>query len=105
MYTLLLAVGVLGVARTAEAAGVLAVFVAGLTYNRFAGSSPREKQDAVDEGVNKYAVLPLVAVLGVVLPWETWVEEPSTITGRIPRREAAPAQADLVRVLLSKKTA
>ncbi|WP_289017197.1 cation:proton antiporter [uncultured Ornithinimicrobium sp.] len=74
VYTLLLAVGVLGVARTAEAAGVLAVFVAGLTYNRFAGSSPREKQDAVDEGVNKYAVLPLVAVLGVVLPWETWVE-------------------------------
>ncbi|MGC5584998.1 cation:proton antiporter [Ornithinimicrobium sp. W1665] len=74
VYTLLLAVGVLGVARTVEAAGVLAVFVAGLVYNRFAGSSPREKQDAVDEGINKYAVLPLVAVLGAVLPWGTWAD-------------------------------
>lgn len=74
VYTLLLAVGVLGVARTVEAAGVLAVFVAGLAYNRVVGDTPRDKQEAVDEGVNRYAVLPLFAVLGAVLPWEAWAE-------------------------------
>ncbi len=35
----------------------------------------------------------------------TCVEEPSTITGCMPSRAAAPAQADLVRVELSKKRA
>ncbi|HSP60268.1 MAG TPA: cation:proton antiporter [Ornithinimicrobium sp.] len=74
VYTLLLAVGVLGVARTVGVAGVLAVFVAGLVYNRAVDSSPREKQEAVDEGINKYAVLPLLAVLGAVLPWQLWAD-------------------------------
>lgn len=74
VFSLLLAVCVLGVARTVEAADVLAVFVAGLVYNRSVDSAPREKQEAVDEGINKYAVLPLVAVLGAVLPWGIWAD-------------------------------
>lgn len=74
VYTLLLALGVLGVARTIGAAGVLAVFVAGLAYNHVVSDSPRDKQEAVDEGVNRYAVLPLFAVLGAVLPWAAWAD-------------------------------
>ena len=50
--------------------------------------------------------MPSIApVSEAVSPWSTWVEEPSTITGIMPRRVAAPAQADLVRVLLSKNIA
>ncbi|WP_218148239.1 cation:proton antiporter [Lentzea xinjiangensis] len=72
VYTLLLAVAVLGVARLARTDGVLAVFVAGLAYNRMVAESDRSPQDAVDEAVNRYAVLPLFLVLGAVLPWRDW---------------------------------
>ena len=53
-----------------------------------------------------WAFIPSMApVSAAVSPWETCVEEPSTITGCMPRRAAAPAHADLVRVELSKKRA
>ena len=74
VLTLLLAVAVLGAARTAGASGVLAVFVAGLAYNVGVPGSERAPQDAIDEAVNRYAVLPLFILLGIVLPWSTWRE-------------------------------
>ena len=53
-----------------------------------------------------WAFMPSIApVSAAVSPWDTWVDEPSTITGCMPRRAAAPAQADLVRVELSKNIA
>ncbi|MDQ3990280.1 MAG: cation:proton antiporter [Actinomycetota bacterium] len=73
VYTLLLAVAVLGIARLAGTDGVLAVFVAGLAYNRAVGEGERAPQDSIDEAVNRYAVLPLFLVLGAVLPWQEWV--------------------------------
>jgi NhaP-type Na+/H+ or K+/H+ antiporter len=74
VFTLLLAVAVLGIARLAGTDGVLAVFVAGLAYNRAIGEGERGSQDQIDEAVNRYAVLPLFLVLGAVLPWREWVE-------------------------------
>ncbi|MEJ5914540.1 cation:proton antiporter domain-containing protein [Pseudokineococcus sp. 1T1Z-3] len=74
VLTLLLAVAVLGVARVAGADGVLAVFVAGLAYNRVVPTSDREPQSSLDEAVNRYAVLPFFLVLGVVLPWAGWAD-------------------------------
>ena len=53
-----------------------------------------------------WAFMPSMAPVSAAdSPWATWVEEPSTITGCIPRRAAAPAQADRVRVEWSKKRA
>ncbi|MEJ5946594.1 cation:proton antiporter [Pseudokineococcus basanitobsidens] len=72
VLTLLLAVAVLGVARLVGTDGVLAVFVAGLAYNRVVPTSDREPQDSLDEAVNRYAVLPFFLLLGVVLPWSDW---------------------------------
>lgn len=72
IYTLLLAVTTLGVARVAGTGGVLAVFVAGLAYNRLVPGGERAGQDAIDEAVNRYAVIPLFVVLGTVLPWAQW---------------------------------
>ncbi|CAN5782885.1 hypothetical protein BH24ACT8_BH24ACT8_21740 [soil metagenome] len=72
VYTLLLALGVLGVARLADTGGVLAVFVAGLVYSRIVPGAPRRQQVAVDEGINRYAVIPLFLLLGAVLPWAAW---------------------------------
>lgn len=73
VYTLLLAVTTLGAARLAGTGGVLAVFVAGLAYNRLIGDVERSRQQAIDEAVNRYAVIPLFVVLGAVLPWSQWV--------------------------------
>ncbi len=77
---LLLAVATLGVAKVLGLAGVLAVFVAGLAYNvvldqgAHRGDQERERsaQDELDEAVNRYAVLPVFVLLGVMLPWEDW---------------------------------
>ncbi len=72
VLTILLAVAVLGAARTAHASGVLAAFVAGLAYNYGVASSDRSPQDGIDEAINRYAVLPLFVLLGIVLPWAAW---------------------------------
>jgi len=72
VLTLLLAVAVLGLARLAQTDGVLAVFVAGLAYNRGVGEGERGPQESIDEAVNRYAVLPLFLALGIVLPWREW---------------------------------
>ncbi|UFU03042.1 cation:proton antiporter [Ruania suaedae] len=71
---LLLAVAVLGVAKVAGTDGILAVFVAGVVYNRMVSADQREPQQAIDEAVNRYAALPVFLVLGVVLPWAQWAE-------------------------------
>ncbi|MDT0165387.1 cation:proton antiporter [Actinotalea sp. AC32] len=74
LLSLLLAVATLGVARTASTGGVLAVFVAGLAYNRVLGEEERGGQDSIDEAINRYAVLPVLVALGSVLPWDRWAE-------------------------------
>lgn len=89
MLPLLLALATLGVTNVFGLGGVLAVFVAGLLYNVVIGpddddgddegdddeSRERERtaQSQVDEAVNRYAVLPVFALLGVLLPWQDWV--------------------------------
>lgn len=72
VFTMLLALGVLGLTRLVDPDGVLAVFTAGLAYNAVIPGTPREPQIAVDEGTNKYAVIPLFALLGIIAPWHAW---------------------------------
>lgn len=72
VFTLVLAFAVLGLARVVDADGVLSVFVAGLAYNRSVADDEVGPQGRVDEGINRYLVLPLFLVLGVVLPWAEW---------------------------------
>ncbi len=93
VLTLLLAIATLGVARVAQTGGVLAVFVAGLAYNAASGGEDRARtaQDRIDEAVNRYAVLPLFALLGAVLPWADW------------RGLGAPAIALVIGVLVLRR--
>lgn len=73
-FTLLLALGVLGVTELLEANGVLAVVVAGLAFNLASTSAERGGEVAIDEVVNRFVVLPLFLLIGAVLPWESWVD-------------------------------
>lgn len=72
VFTLVLAVFVLGVARAAGTDAILAVFAAGLAFNVSVTGAERRPEVAVDEAINRFAVLPIFALLGVVLPWGAW---------------------------------
>lgn len=74
IFTLVLAVAVFGMARILNADGILSVFVAGLAYNYTVANNEVGPQNTVDEGVNRYLVLPLFLLLGVELPWSSWAD-------------------------------
>jgi sodium/hydrogen antiporter len=74
VFTIVLALLVLGGVNLLEGDGILAVYVAGLAYNRQVGSSIYEKEREVDEGINRVLVLPLFVLLGTLLPWDRWDE-------------------------------
>ncbi|WBB50366.1 sodium:proton antiporter [Verrucosispora sp. WMMA2044] len=74
VFTIVLGVAALGLARLAYTDGILAVFVAGLAYNAMVGGRSRASQQRLDDALTRYLVLPLFFLLGVEVPWHDWVE-------------------------------
>src|SRR3712207_5499241 len=74
LFTAVLAFLVLGAAGLLHVDGILAVFVAGLTFNAAATGPDRTDDVPIDEAVNRFLVLPLFVALGVVLPWSAWAD-------------------------------
>ncbi|MDF6102877.1 cation:proton antiporter [Gordonia hongkongensis] len=74
LFTVILALGILGVAGLLHIDGVLAVFVGGLAFNSVGTGSERTSEVEIDESVNRFAVLPLFVLLGAALPWQQWSE-------------------------------
>ncbi|MCD9904756.1 cation:proton antiporter [Streptomyces sp. MT29] len=74
VYTLLLALLVLGASGLLHVDGVLAVFVAGLAFNATSSWEERREENKVDEAVNRFFVLPLFVALGAMIPWREWGE-------------------------------
>lgn len=73
-FTVVLAFAALGAAKLANTDGILAVFVTGLAYNYAVSGGERGSEVSLDEGLNRFAVLPTFTLLGVALPWATWGE-------------------------------
>ncbi|MDY7090389.1 MAG: cation:proton antiporter [Actinomycetota bacterium] len=74
IFSLVLAITVLGITRLANADGVLSVLAAGMAYNATVNDEDVAPQNTIDEAVNRYLVLPLFLLLGVELPWDQWVD-------------------------------
>ncbi|RQX02978.1 cation:proton antiporter [Micromonospora inaquosa] len=74
VFTVVLGVAALGVARLARTDGILAVFVAGLAYNAVIGDRSRASEQRLDDALTRYLVLPLFFLLGVEVPWRWWRE-------------------------------
>ncbi|OEJ93546.1 cation:proton antiporter domain-containing protein [Streptomyces thermolilacinus] len=74
LYTLMLALLVLGLSGLLRVDGVLAVFVAGLAFNAVSSVDERADENQVDEAINRFAVLPLFVVFGAMIPWREWGE-------------------------------
>lgn len=74
LFTVLLALLVLGLSGVLHLDGVLAAFVAGLAFNLTSTGSERTADLEIDEAVNRFAVLPMFVLLGATLPWTAWDE-------------------------------
>ncbi len=72
-YTLALSLGVLGVAKLLGSDGILAVFVAGLAFDAAVSKGDRQKEERVQEAINRFFILPIFVLLGMTLPWEGWL--------------------------------
>lgn len=72
LFTLVLAIGVLGATGLARADGILAVFVAGLAFNVWSTGADRAGSVSIDEAINRFAVLPIFLLFGAMLPWDEW---------------------------------
>lgn len=70
--TLSLTALVLGAAELARGDAVLAVFVAGLTYNKAVTRTESSEEWEIQEAINRFLVLPVFALFGVALPWAAW---------------------------------
>ena len=73
LYTLVLALTVLGVIELVRGNGLLGVFVAGLAFSATATDRDRPVEASIDEGMNSFLVLPVFALFGAVLPWSGWL--------------------------------
>jgi sodium/hydrogen antiporter len=72
LFTALLALAALGTAGLLGVADVLAVVVAGLVFNATADGLEREEAIPVDEALDRFGLLPVFLLLGVLLPWQAW---------------------------------
>ncbi len=72
LFTVVLALLVLGLCGLTHVNGILGVFVAGLAFNRTATDPERAGEAPIDDAVNRFLVLPLFIMFGAVLPWQEW---------------------------------
>ncbi|PRC43171.1 sodium:proton exchanger, partial [Mycobacterium sp. ITM-2017-0098] len=73
-FTVVLALGILGVAGMLSMDGILAVFVGGVVFNIVGTGAERTSEVPIDEAINRFAVLPLFVLFGAALPWHEWRE-------------------------------
>lgn len=72
--TLALSLLVFGLARLVGAEPLMAVFAAGVVLDANISAEERRAEERVQETVNHFFTLPVFILLGVVIPWEGWLE-------------------------------
>ena len=71
-FSTALALFTVAVVKLMKADGILAVFAAGLTLDRIIGAGQRNTEERVVEGVDRFFVLPIFALIGITIPWGDW---------------------------------
>ncbi|WP_247004619.1 cation:proton antiporter [Halosolutus gelatinilyticus] len=71
--TIAFSFAVLGGVKLLGSDGVLAVFVAGLLFNRFAQARDRLDEQKVQEAILRLFTFPVFVAFGLALPWEQWL--------------------------------
>jgi NhaP-type Na+/H+ or K+/H+ antiporter len=73
-YTIALSLLALGLVHLMGSDGILAVFVAGLTFDGIVNSNQREESEHIQEAIDRFFTLPIFLLLGLVLPWQEWFQ-------------------------------
>lgn len=71
--TISLAVLLLGIVKLLGSDGILAVFVAGLAFNRVAPGDPESEEETATDAVEHLFTIPVFVFFGMALPWNEWV--------------------------------
>lgn len=71
--TIALTILVLGAVKLLGSDGILAVFAAGLAFNRVAPGDPETKEEEATETVERLFTIPIFVLFGMALPWNEWV--------------------------------
>ncbi|SHF74185.1 NhaP-type Na+/H+ or K+/H+ antiporter [Modicisalibacter ilicicola DSM 19980] len=70
--TLALTLLVLGVGKLLGTDSILAVFAAGIAYDQRVGGKDRGEEENVQEMVNLFFTMPVLALFGLMAPWHEW---------------------------------
>lgn len=71
-FTLAMALLALGGVKLLGANGLLAVFVAGIAFDRTATRREERDEERVTAAVDRFFTIPIFALVGAVLPWAEW---------------------------------
>ena len=74
-YAIALAWVTLGAARILGSDGILAVFVAGVAFNRVVSAAERAQEERFAEALDRFFTLPVFLLFGLALPWSQWGAE------------------------------
>ncbi len=73
MVSLALTLTVLACLRLLHSDGILAVFAAGLVFNRFVQEDDESEQGRIQEAISRLFELPVFILFGMALPWDAWL--------------------------------
>lgn len=72
-FTLAMSLAVLGGINLLGMNGIFAVFVAGIAFD-ISSTGEQQREYEIQEAVNRFFVLPIFMLLGLILPWQEWME-------------------------------
>ena len=73
-FSIALSLVTLGAASIMGLKDILSVFICGLAFGYVIGGKDRHEEENVQEAVSQLFTLPVFTLLGLVLPWEQWIE-------------------------------
>jgi NhaP-type Na+/H+ or K+/H+ antiporter len=73
-YSVALSLFVVATAYAIGTNDIFCVFVAAATFNAAAGDDNRAQEEVAQVGVNQVLVLPMFALIGLMLPWNAWLD-------------------------------
>jgi NhaP-type Na+/H+ or K+/H+ antiporter len=72
-YTVALSIAALTGAKLLQTDGILAVFIAGITFSYVYRSRQKTEEEVIQEAVNRFFFIPAFLLLGIFIPWEQWL--------------------------------
>lgn len=74
-YSIAVSLLTLGITRWIDSNAVFAVFIAGVSFSLVIKGSERQEEEKVQEAINHFFVIPVFLLFGMVLPWESWLDQ------------------------------